>query len=95
MSIGRSFLYALNYGQEGVEHLIDSKIMPPSVTRRLRLTLGSNLVLRDELEGAMALVGITDLLQVHPGLVNTGDVDHMVPDTESHPYAKWSPRAKM
>ncbi|KAL8740531.1 MAG: hypothetical protein Q9190_006781 [Brigantiaea leucoxantha] len=95
VSIGRSFLYALNYGQEGVEHLIDSKIMPPSVTRRLRLTLGSNLVLRDELEGAMALVGITDLLQVHPGLVNTGDVDHMVPDTEGHPYAKWSPRAKM
>jgi L-lactate dehydrogenase (cytochrome) len=25
VGIGRSFLYALNYGQEGVEHLIDSK----------------------------------------------------------------------
>ncbi|KAI4162580.1 MAG: hypothetical protein LQ342_003811 [Letrouitia transgressa] len=25
VSIGRSFLYALNYGQEGVEHLIDGK----------------------------------------------------------------------
>lgn len=25
VSIGRTFLYALNYGEEGVEHLIESK----------------------------------------------------------------------
>lgn len=25
IGMGRPFLYALNYGQEGVEHLIDSK----------------------------------------------------------------------
>ncbi len=25
VGIGRSFLYSLNYGQEGVEHLIDSE----------------------------------------------------------------------
>lgn len=25
VSIGRSFLYALNYGEEGVEHLVDSE----------------------------------------------------------------------
>ena len=28
VSIGRTFLYALNYGEEGVEHLIDSEFPP-------------------------------------------------------------------
>lgn len=27
VGLGRPFLYALNYGQEGVEHLVDSKYM--------------------------------------------------------------------
>lgn len=49
-----------------------------------------SLVLKDELSVAMALVGITDLSQAHPGLVNTGDLDHLVPmGGEGHPYAKW------
>ncbi|KAI4169617.1 MAG: hypothetical protein LQ343_005556 [Gyalolechia ehrenbergii] len=70
VSVGRTFLYALNYGQDGVEWLID--------------------LLKDELSVAMALVGITDLGQAHPGLVNTGDLDHLVPVGESgHPYARW------
>jgi len=30
VGIGRSFLYSLNYGQEGVEHLIDSELCLPS-----------------------------------------------------------------
>lgn len=42
----------------------------------------------DELEGAMRLVGITSLDQAHPGLVNTADIDHLVPDSASHPYAR-------
>ena len=41
VGIGRPFLYALSYGQQGVEHSID--------------------VMRDELEVAMRLVGVTDL----------------------------------
>lgn len=45
-------------------------------------------MLKDELSVAMALVGITSLDQAHPGLVNTNDVDHLVPTTEGHPYAK-------
>lgn len=68
--VGRPILYALNYGQEGVEQLLD--------------------IFKDELEIAMRLVGITDLSQVHPALVNTADIDHLVPRTEGHPYAKWS-----
>ena len=34
--------------------------------------------MQNELETAMRLVGITDLSQVHPGLVNTRDIDHLV-----------------
>lgn len=45
-------------------------------------------MLKDELSVAMALVGITSLDQAHPGLVNTNDVDYLVPTTEGHPYAK-------
>ncbi|KAI4229361.1 MAG: hypothetical protein L6R36_000902 [Xanthoria steineri] len=68
VSLGRPFLYSLNYGPEGVEYLID--------------------MLKEELSVAMALVGITALEQAHPGLVNTNDVDYLVPTTEGHPYAK-------
>ena len=46
------------------------------------------LVMKDELSVAMALVGITSLDQAHPGLVNTNDVDYLVPRTEGHPYAR-------
>ncbi|KAI4231580.1 MAG: hypothetical protein LQ352_008396, partial [Teloschistes flavicans] len=78
VGVGRPVLYALGYGQEGVEHLID--------------------ILQDELSIAMALVGITDLSQAHPGLVNTNDVDHLIPTTEGHPYAtgrrKGNPRPR-
>ncbi|KAL8636675.1 MAG: hypothetical protein Q9228_005959, partial [Teloschistes exilis] len=81
VGVGRPVLYALGYGQEGVEHLFD--------------------ILKDELSIAMALVGITDLSQAHPGLVNTNDVDHLIPTTEGHPYATGrrkgnpGPRSKM
>ena len=37
------------------------------------------LVMRDELETTMRLVGITSLDQAHPGLVNTLDIDSLVP----------------
>ena len=75
VGIGRPFLYALNYGQQGVEHFID--------------------VMRDELEAAMRLVGVTDLAQCHPGLVSTLEIDHLVPSTEGHPYARARARARL
>lgn len=43
----------------------------------------------------MKLLGIKDLSEVHPGLVNTLDVDHLVPSTPGHPYAKWSPKSRL
>ncbi|KFY28208.1 hypothetical protein V493_03055 [Pseudogymnoascus sp. VKM F-4281 (FW-2241)] len=75
VGIGRGFLWALNYGEEGVEKFIE--------------------ILRDELETTMKLCGITDLSQVHPGLLNTLAVDHLVPGGEGHPYAKWRPKPRI
>jgi L-lactate dehydrogenase (cytochrome) len=43
----------------------------------------------------MRLCGITDIDQLHPGLINTRDVDHMVTDTDQHPYVKWKPKSKI
>ncbi|KAI9888801.1 MAG: hypothetical protein M1814_006255 [Vezdaea aestivalis] len=45
-------------------------------------------IVRDELMVAMQLVGITNLENAHPGLVNTAALDHLVPQTEGHPYAR-------
>ncbi|KAF2215560.1 hypothetical protein CERZMDRAFT_34393 [Cercospora zeae-maydis SCOH1-5] len=75
IGMGRPFLFALGYGTEGTEHLVE--------------------ILRDELESAMKLVGVKNLSEVHPGLVNTSDVDHLVPDSEEHSYARWRPKARM
>lgn len=74
VGIGRTFLYALSYGDEGAEHLVE--------------------ILKEEMESVMKLIGIKNLSECRPGLVNTRDVDHLVPDREGHPYAKWSPRAR-
>ncbi|TKA73506.1 hypothetical protein B0A55_05501 [Friedmanniomyces simplex] len=75
VGIGRTFLYALNYGTEGAEHLVE--------------------ILKDEMESVMKLLGIKDLSECHPGLVNTADVDHLIPSTEGHPYAKWRPKPRL
>ncbi|KAK3715186.1 hypothetical protein LTR37_007396 [Vermiconidia calcicola] len=75
VGIGRTFLYSLNYGTEGAEHLVE--------------------LLKDEMESCMKLLGIKNLSEVHPGLVNTSDVDHLVPSTPDHPYAKWRPRPRL
>ncbi|KAI1609001.1 cytochrome b2 [Exophiala viscosa] len=68
VGMGRPFLYALNYGQEGIEQFIG--------------------IMKDELETAMRLVGITSLDQAHPGLLNTCDINHLVTRTiEASPMA--------
>ncbi|KAK2813119.1 hypothetical protein FQN50_000796 [Emmonsiellopsis sp. PD_5] len=74
VGMGRSVLFAANYGQEGVEHLFD--------------------IMKDELEGAMRLVGITSLDEARPELVNSADIDHLVPDSASHPYARFVARGR-
>lgn len=93
VGIGRTFLYALNYGTEGAEHLVES--MFARVLRRKDYANACDAVLKDEMESVMKLIGIKNLSEVHPGLVNTLDVDHLVPSTSDHPYAKWRPRPRL
>lgn len=68
VGFGRPFLYALNYGEEGVRHFID--------------------IIKQELEIAMALVGITDLSQCDAMYVNTAELDPFVARAWGHPYAR-------
>jgi len=75
VGIGRPYLYALAYGQEGVEHMTQ--------------------ILKDELQTSMKLVGITDVNQAHPGLVNTKDVDHLVENSEGHEWIQWRPNQRV
>lgn len=77
VGMGRPFLYALAYGQEGCERLVD--------------------LVRDEVETTMKLVGVNTLGECHGGLVNTRDVDYLVPvDGEGgHPYVRNGGGAKL
>lgn len=95
VGLGRSFLYSLHYGTEGAEHLVQRKSPFPQLCRRPVWILTPAAVLKDEMESVMKLIGIKDLSEVHPGLVNTSDVDHLVPFGSDHPYAKWRPKANL
>jgi L-lactate dehydrogenase (cytochrome) len=44
--------------------------------------------MREEIETTMRNIGIVHLAEAGPEYVHTGDVDHLVPDTRLHPYAK-------
>ncbi|KAB8670396.1 hypothetical protein FH972_026309 [Carpinus fangiana] len=44
-------------------------------------------LMKDELETSMRMIGVTDVSQISPDYVNTGDVDHLVPASLRHPYA--------
>ncbi|KAB8261097.1 FMN-dependent dehydrogenase [Aspergillus pseudonomiae] len=44
-------------------------------------------IMKDELETTMKLLGITDLSQTHPGLLNTLDVDHLIPKRLGESYS--------
>ncbi len=92
VGIGRGFLYALNYGAEGVEKYIESK---SKLSMERIGSINRIIVLKDELETTMRMMGVTDLGQVHPGMLNTGAVDHLIPNGEEHPYAKWRPRSRI
>lgn len=52
-------------------------------------------VLKDELETSLRLVGVTDVKRLHPGLLNTRDIEHLVESTEGHEWIKWKPKARL
>lgn len=94
VGLGRSFLYSLLYGTEGAEHLVECKFTSElSILTPAKLTCF--VVLKEEMESVMKLIGIKNLGEVHPGFVNTSDVDHLVPSGPEHPYAKWRPKARI
>lgn len=44
--------------------------------------------MRDEVETAMRNTGIASLEDASPDLIHTGAIDHLVPDSARHPYAR-------
>lgn len=83
VGIGRPFLYSLVYGQQGAEHLIQSKeTLPEAVVRH---SANNIPVLKDEIEISMKLSGLTSLDQAGPELLNTADVDHLIRSSQSFP----------
>lgn len=86
VGIGRPFMYAIKYGSEGIEHAVESKSHPVNVIDYLELI--EIAVIKDEIETAMRLCGMTDLMRdAHPEYVNTAEIDHLVPSFQ-HPYAR-------
>jgi len=53
------------------------------------------IVLKDEVESAMKLAGITDVDQAHPGMVNTARLEPLIRTGESHPWIQWKPKCKL
>ncbi|KAI5291391.1 hypothetical protein KEM52_000186 [Ascosphaera acerosa] len=45
-------------------------------------------VLQDELATSVRLIGVTSVDELGPEYVNTGDLDHLVPASSEHPYAR-------
>lgn len=43
----------------------------------------------------MKLLGVKSISELHPGLVNTSDVDDLVPSSPGHPYARWPPNPNL
>jgi len=52
-------------------------------------------ILDDELETTLRSVRSTDVERLHPGLMNTRDVDHLVEREEGHEWIKWRPKARL
>ena len=89
VGVGRPFLYSLVYGKDGVRKLVNSKFRSRSKSKLTIL-----LVFQDEVKVTMQMLGINNIGQLHPGLINTRGIDHLVSDTNDylgddprHPYA--------
>ena len=89
VGVGRPFLYSLAYGKDGVQKLVNSKFCNWGKSKLTIL-----LVFQDEAKVTMQMLGVNSIGQLHPGLINTRGIDHLVPDTNDylgddprHPYA--------
>jgi L-lactate dehydrogenase (cytochrome) len=80
IGVGRPFQCSVMYDTEGVEHCADSKLY---FALDLWVHANDGAVLRDELETAMRLCGITDLNQVRGDMswLNTAELEKYLPPT--------------
>ncbi len=78
VSLGRPFLYACTYGTEGVLKAIQSKSWS-HLPEDLRGTDTGDLVLSEEIETTMRLIGVTSLDQLTPNYVNATILERELP----------------
>lgn len=52
-------------------------------------------VMRGELETTMRLMGVNSLRELHPSMVSTRDIDHLVSVGEKSPWATGIAKAKL
>lgn len=52
-------------------------------------------ILKDELVTSMKLSGITDVDDAHPGMVNTAALEPLIRTSDSHPWIRWVPKARL
>lgn len=82
VGMGRPFMYALTYGEDGVAHAIESELVYSLNQAGCRSRVGllttsfrlssCSAVMRDEIETTMRLLGVTKLSQLGPHLVRSG-----------------------
>ena len=89
VGMGRPFLYAVNYGEDGVQHAVERKLAPFSQNKN-----ANKIVLKDEVETAMRLCGIGTLADASPTYINTSPIDHLV-QHGPHPYVQQRQKAKL
>lgn len=80
VGLGRSFAYALNYGQSGVEHAVDREYNCTNMILERGTLANFDIVIKEEIQTAAQLVGITDLFRdANPRYINTAAIDHLLP----------------
>ncbi|GIZ41882.1 hypothetical protein CKM354_000517100 [Cercospora kikuchii] len=52
-------------------------------------------IVKDELETTMKLSGITDIDEASPGMVNTSMLEPLIRESDSHPWIRWKPTARL
>ena len=89
VGVGRPFQCSINYGKQGVETAAASKSHHQSSFSML--TRSFEIVLKDEIETAMRLCGVTNLDQVRgdTSWLNTSELDVLLPKTSNVSSRSW------
>ena len=78
VGLGRPFMYSVAYGDLGVEKVISCKFNIPWT--RNCVEANGTVVLSEEIETTMRLMGVTSLEQLSPNYVNTKRLELELPD---------------